>query len=329
MSVARVTEITSSSEDQRPMTIAGQFSDIPRQDFWMCILIVMDMLADRLETHVRVLAENIGERNIYHSGALSDAADYIEQQWRAMGYEVIPQTYELEGVRSSNLEITRSGTRHADDILLIGAHYDSVIGSPGANDNGSGVAAILEMARHFADVEIDRTVRFVAFVNEEPPIFFGRQMGSMIYAKAARKRGDNIRLMLSLETIGCYSDRPGSQRYPPVFKHFYPDTGNFIAFVSNFRSRRMLRRFASAFRQHSQFPAEHMATFSWVPGVAWSDHLSFWRCGYRALMVTDTAFYRYPHYHAPTDTADKLDYVAMATVIEGLNRAVMTLVEEG
>lgn len=285
-------------------------------------------LADRLEAHVRVLAEDVGERNIYRPGALSDAADYIRRQWCAMGYEVIEQTYELEGVPSSNLEITRSGTGHADDILLIGAHYDSVIGSPGANDNGSGVAAILEMARHFADVEIDRTVRFVAFVNEEPPIFFGRQMGSLIYAKAARKRGDNIRLMLSLETIGCYSDRPGSQHYPPVFKHFYPDTGNFIAFVSNLRSRRMLRRFASAFSQHSQFPAEHVATFSWVPGVAWSDHLSFWRCGYRALMVTDTAPYRYPHYHAPTDTADKLDYVAMAAVVEGLNKAVLTLAEE-
>ncbi len=147
-------------------------------------------LADRLETHVRVLAENIGERNIYRPGALSAAADYIEQQWRAMGYEVTRHTYELEGVRSSNLEITQSGTHHANDILLIGAHYDSATGSPGANDNGSGVAAILEMARHFADLEIDRTVRFVAFVNEEPPIFFGRQMGSMIYAKAARKRGD-------------------------------------------------------------------------------------------------------------------------------------------
>ncbi len=285
----------------------------------------MAPLADILRRHVHVLAENIGERNIYHPAALSEAADYIEQEWRAMGYEVTRQTYELEGVGSSNLEITRRGTRRADDICLIGAHYDSVIGSPGANDNGSGVAAILEMARHFADVDVDRTVRFVAFVNEEPPIFYGRKMGSYIYAKAARQRGDDIRLMASLETIGCYSDRPGSQYYPPLFRHFYPDTGNFIAFVSNLRSRRVLRRFASAFRQNSQFPAEHVATFSWVPGVSWSDHLSFWRHGYRALMVTDTAPYRYPHYHAPTDTAEKLNYESMAEVVEGLNGAVMSL----
>jgi hypothetical protein len=286
------------------------------------------LLVDRLETHVRVLAETIGERNIYRPRALADAADYIEQQWRDMGYEVIPQTYEVEGVRCSNLEITRSGTRQPEEILLIGAHYDSVIGSPGANDNGSGVATMLEMARHFANMEVDRTVRFVAFVNEEPPFFFRGQMGSLIYARAARKRRDNIQLMVSLETIGCYSERPGSQQYPPLFRYFFPDKGNFVAFVSNFRTRRLLHRFAAAFRQHSQFPAETVATFSWIPGVAWSDHLSFWRSGYCALMVTDTALYRYPHYHASTDKADELDYIAMAAVTEGLNRAAMSLAGE-
>ncbi len=280
--------------------------------------------AERLEAHVRALAETIGERNVYRPLALSDAADYIERQWHAMGYEVIRQTYELDGILCSNLEIVRLGNRYPEEILLIGAHYDTVIGSPGANDNGSGVAAMLEMARQFANVEVDRTVRFVAFVNEEQPFFLSAQMGSLMYARAARERRDNIRLMVSLETIGYYSERPGSQHYPSGFRSFYPDEGNFIAFVSNLRSRRMLHRFAAAFRQHSQFPAEHLATFSWIPGVAWSDHASFWR----ALMVTDTAFYRYPHYHAPTDKADELDYVAMAVVTEGLGRAVMSLATE-
>ena len=284
--------------------------------------------AERLEAHVRALSETIGERNVYRPLALSDAADYIERQWHAMGYEVIRQTYELDGILCSNLEIVRLGNRYPEEILLIGAHYDTVIGSPGANDNASGVAAMLEMARQFANVEVDRTVRFVAFVNEEQPFFLSAQMGSMMYAKAARERRDNIRLMVSLETIGYYSERPGSQHYPPLFRFLYPDKGNFIAFVSNLRSRRMLRRFTAAFRQHSQFPAEQLATFSWIPGVEWSDHLSFWRCGYRALMVTDTAFYRYPHYHAPTDKADELDYVAMAVVTEGLERAVMSLATE-
>ena len=275
-----------------------------------------------------MLAETIGERNIYRPRALADAAAYIEQQWLDMGYAPVPQSYSVQGVRCSNLEVTRSGTRLPAEILLIGAHYDSVIGSPGANDNGSGVAALLEMARQIANVEVDRTVRFVAFVNEEPPFFFRMQMGSQVYARAARERRDNIPFMVSLETIGCYSERPGSQQYPPFFRFFYPDKGNFIAFVSNFRSRQILRRFEATFRQHSLFPTESVATFSWIPGVAWSDHLSFWRNGYRALMITDTAFYRYSHYHAPTDQADELNYAAMASVVEGLSRTIVSLAGE-
>ena len=200
-----------------------------------------------------------------------------------------------------------------------------MIGSPGANDNGSGVAALLEMARHVANVQTDRTLRFVAFVNEEPPFYYRGQMGSQVYARAARARRDDIRFMVSLETIGYFSQRAGSQRYPPMFKHFYPDKGNFIAFVSNFRSRRVMRRFAATFGRHSQFPAESVATFSWIPGVGWSDHQSFWRNGYRAFMVTDTAFYRYRHYHLSTDTADKVNCDALAAVVEGLSRTVVSL----
>ncbi len=197
-----------------------------------------DELAVRLERHVEMLSVTIGERNVFHPRALAEAEDYIADQWQAMGYDVVRQTYEVRGVTCSNLEISRSGKRCSDDIVLVGAHYDSVLGSPGANDNGSGVAVLLEMARRFAAVDLDRTVRFVAFTNEEPPFFLGKEMGSMRYAHAVKDRGNNIGLMVALETIGCYSDQPGSQHYPPLFRWFYPDTGNFIAFVSNFRSRR-------------------------------------------------------------------------------------------
>jgi len=282
----------------------------------------------RHESHVRMLAESIGERNIYHSDELAEASAYIESVWQEQGYRVTPQTYVVKGIPCSNLEVTHTGIKHPEQILLIGAHYDSVSGSPGANDNGSGVAALLEIARLLKSVETDRTVRFVAFVNEESPFFFGAQMGSMVYAREARIRNDDIRLMISLEMLGYYSEYPGSQRYPPLFRFFYPDRANFIAFVSNLRSRRMLNRFSVAFRQHSSFPAEHVATFSWIPGVAWSDHLAFWRQGYRALMVTDTAFYRYPHYHAATDLPDELDYASMAAVTEGVARAVTTLARD-
>lgn len=285
-----------------------------------------DELAVRLERHVEMLAETIGERNVFRPEALAEAEAYIADQWLAMGYDVDSQTYEVRGIACSNLEVNRTGNRGSGDIMLVGAHYDSVFGSPGANDNGSGVAVLLEMARWFAAVDVDRTVRFVAFTNEEPPFFLGEEMGSMRYARAVKDRGDKIALMLALETIGCYSDQPGSQDYPPLFRWFYPDSGNFIAFVSNFRSRRSMRRFAAAFRQHSDFPAEEVATFAWIPGVAWSDHQSFWRYGYPALMATDTAFYRYPYYHTAMDKAHHLDYAAMASLAEGLEGAVLSLV---
>jgi Zn-dependent M28 family amino/carboxypeptidase len=286
------------------------------------------MLAARLESHVRMLAEDIGDRNVYQPDALAQASAYIDNVWQAQGSLVTPQTYEAEGIPCSNLEVTHAGITHPEQILLIGAHYDSVSGSPGANDNGSGVAALLEIARLLKGVETDCTVRFVAFVNEESPFFFREQMGSMVYARMARKRDDDIRLMISLEMLGYYSERPRSQRYPPLFRFFYPDRANFIAFVSNLRSRRVLHRFSTAFGRHSQFPAEHVATFSWIPGVALSDHLAFWRQGYRALMVTDTAFYRYPHYHAATDLPDELDYASMAAVTEGVAHAVASLARQ-
>ena len=248
---------------------------------------------------------------------------------RSVGYGVERLEYDVSGIRCSNLIATREGSTRRNEILLLGAHYDSVVGSPGANDNASGVAALLETSRMFQALEPALTVRFVAFVNEEPPFFGTGQQGSMVYAQAARRRGDDIRLMASLETIGCYSSEPGSQGYPPLFRFFYPDCGNFIGIVSDFRSRAAMRRFAAAFRANCDFPLQTASTFRFVPGVAWSDHDSFWRQGYPAVMVTDTAFYRYRHYHAPTDTPDKLAYPELANVTLGLFRAFAALASEG
>jgi Zn-dependent M28 family amino/carboxypeptidase len=285
--------------------------------------------AATLEAHVRELAGTIGERNVYRPQALRAAGDYIAQTWRAQGYAVTTQEYEAYGVRCANLEVARAGVSRPREILLIGAHYDSVRGCPGANDNGSGVAAMLEISRHFATLTPALTVRFVAFVNEEPPSFFTAQQGSAVYAKAARERGDDIRLMVSLETLGCYFDQPGSQRYPLLFRYFFPDRGNFVGLVSDFRSGRVMRRMAKTFRRHSDFPLEHVAAFRWIPGIAWSDHLSFWRQGYPALMVTDTAFYRYHYYHTPEDTPDKLTYPAFGRATEALSRCLADMAAEG
>jgi Zn-dependent M28 family amino/carboxypeptidase len=283
-------------------------------------------LAARLRAHVQLLAGEIGERNVWRPDALRAAADYIRASWRALGYAVATQGYGTEGVWCENLAIEIPGQRAQErGIVLAGAHYDTVAGSPGANDNASGIAAVLEIARRLRDLRPEATVRLVAFVNEEPPFFYFGSMGSAIYARTARARGDDIRAMLSLEMLGYYSDRPGSQRYPPFLRWCYPDRGNFIAFVSNLRSRTVLRRLARAFTANSDFPLETLASPAIVPGVAWSDQRSFWRQGYPAVMVTDTAFYRYPHYHQGTDTPEKLEYVRMARVVDGLAGALADL----
>lgn len=286
-------------------------------------------LTHRLRMHVEQLAGKIGERNIFCPTALQAAASYIEHEWQQQGYAVRRIAYNVSGVRCLNLEITRIGGGRQCEILLIGAHYDTVTGSPGANDNASGVSALLELSRLFASVEPALTVRFVAFVNEEPPFFMTRQQGSVVYAEAARRRGDDIRLMASIETIGWYSSEAGSQRYPPLFNLFYPDRADFIGFVSNFRSRSAMRRLAAAFRANSDFLLETAATFSFVPGVSWSDHRSFWRQGYRAVMITDTAFHRYRHYHAASDTPDKLAYPEVWRVTSGLFAAFTELARRG
>ncbi|MFQ5936045.1 MAG: M20/M25/M40 family metallo-hydrolase [Acidiferrobacterales bacterium] len=280
---------------------------------------------ERVRTHVHTLAGEIGERNLFHPQALERAADYVEQVWRAQGFAVASHEYAVEGKTVVNLEVTREGTEPSAGILIVGAHYDSVFGSPGANDNGSGVAAMLEIAHHIAHLQPARTIRFVAFVNEEPPFFKTPSMGSRVYTKMALSRGDKIHAMLCLETIGYYSDAPGSQHYPPLFNFFYPDAGNFVGAVSNFGSRSLLKQVVTAFRSASDFPLEYISTFSFIPGVDWSDHWSFWREGIPAVMITDTALYRYPHYHMPTDTPDKVDYTRLARVIEALLAVIRTL----
>lgn len=275
-------------------------------------------LNDRLRGHVCHLAQQIGQRNIFHPHTLNAAATYIRNTWTAQGYKVTKQYYQTKGVACENLEVNQIGTTKPHEIILIGAHYDTVAGSPGANDNASGVAALLELSRLFTTIETKYTLRFVAFTNEEPPFFSWNQMGSTVYAKRSKARNENIRLMISLEMLGSYSDKPGSQNYPPFFKYFYPDRGNFIAMVSNRASRKELYQLVKTFKAHSDFPVESLATFEFIPGVSWSDHQSFWREGYPALMITDTAFYRYEAYHTAKDTPEKLNYPAMANVVQGL-----------
>ncbi len=289
---------------------------------------VTPISASALEGHVRKLAEEIGERHVLRPHSLAAARDYIRDRWQAEGYVVETQEYDAKEVPCVNLIVTLPGTRSPGQVVLMGAHYDTVPGSPGANDNASGVAALLELGRRLSACRPGRTIRLVAFVNEEPPFFFWEQMGSAIYARAARQRSEDIRAMFSLEMLGCYTEEPGSQRYPYFLGRGRPDCGNFIAFVSNLHSGRLLKRALAAFKASIDFPVESTAAFGWLPGINWSDHLNFWRCGYPAIMITDTAFFRYRYYHSPEDTPEKLDYHRMAAVVEGLAGMVVKLADD-
>jgi hypothetical protein len=281
-------------------------------------------LREELRADVQKLAGEICERNMWHYAQLNAAVDFIEDSFSRAGLHSRRDSYELRGQACHNIEVEIPGTR--PEVLLIGAHYDSVFGSPGANDNGSGVAATLAMARRFANRKTQHTMRFVAFVNEEPPYFLSGEMGSLVYARRCKARGDKISAMISLETIGYFSDAPHSQTYPsPGLGIFYPKIGNFIGFVSNVHSRTLLRRVIGLFRKHAKIPSEGAALPAFIPGVSWSDQWSFWRNGYPAIMVTDTAPFRYPYYHSANDTPDKLDYDRFALVVSGMEKVIEDL----
>jgi hypothetical protein len=284
-------------------------------------------LRDRLRQHVRILAGEIGERQLWRPASLERAAQYIEATWQAQGYEVTRQPVVAEGKTVYNLETELSGSQRRAEIVVVGGHYDSVPGSPGANDNATGTAAVLELRRLLAARQLARTVRFVAFVNEEFPFFQTDAMGSWVHARRSRARGEQIVAMLSIETIGFYSDVVGSQRYPFPFGLFYPRTGNFIGFVGNIASRALVRRSIAAFRQHTFFPSEGAAAPGWMTGIGWSDHWAFWQEGYPGVMVTDTALFRYAPYHTRQDTPDQINYEHMARVVAGLAQVVTALAD--
>lgn len=282
--------------------------------------ITRDHLAANLET----LAGRIGERNLRKPEALEQAALWIESSIGGanLGYVVERHVYPVEGTDVRNLIAELPGQSRRDEIVVIGAHYDTVPGSPGGNDNGTGVVALLSLARAFAGDPQDRTIRFVAFVNEEPPYFQTEQMGSVVYAKRCRSRREKIVAMLALDTIGYFTDAPGSQEVPPGLEGDFPDTGDFLAFVGNRDSRWLADSAETAFETSSGLPALGGGFPVEAPGVGWSDHWSFWQEGYPAVMATDTAPYRYEHYHRPTDTPDQVDLETFTRVVEGLESVI-------
>jgi peptidase M28-like protein len=286
-------------------------------------------LREDLARTVEALSEEIGERNLSRYVSLVAAADLVERGLREAGLRTRRLEFPAEGRTCSNLEAEIEGAASKAEIVVVGAHYDTVPGSPGANDNATGTASLLALARAFAGKRPARTLRFVAFANEEQPYSGTENMGSRVYARGCRERGENIVAMLSLETMGWYSTYPGSQRYPFPFGLLYPSTGDFIAFVGNVASRDLVRKTVGCFRRTTPFPSEGGALPGFVPGVGWSDHASFWAEGYPGVMVTDTAPFRYPHYHTAEDSSEKVDFGRLARVVGGLERVVAELAEGG
>jgi hypothetical protein len=284
-------------------------------------------IRDREGTDLAHLVRDIGERNTARPAALAAAAGWIDAELRAAGYAPEHQHLTADGVDCANVEAERRGAGAPGEIVLVGAHYDSARGTPGADDNGTGVVALLSLARWMADRSLRRTVRFVAFVDEEPPYFATPGMGSAVYAARSAERRETIAAMISLEMLGAYDDRPGTQRYPFPFGLFFPEQGDFVAFVGNVDSRALVRAAVGAFRATTPLPSEGAALPAGTAAADWSDHRSFWAQGYPALMVTDTAIFRYPHYHRPSDTPDRIDLDRLARVTEGLRRVIAALAE--
>jgi len=275
-------------------------------------------LAGRLRGHVTAIASK--PHNMGYATGYAAAAAYIEQGLTAAGYKVSRQAFD-EGL-AVNLEAVIEPRSASAPTLVVGAHYDSARGAPGANDNGSGTAALLELARLLADLrgKADVRIRLAFFANEEPPFFKTDRMGSLVYARALADKGQKPDAMFSLETLGFYDEAPGSQHYPFPLGALYPDTGNFVAFVGTVSSRPLVRRAVDEFRAVARFPSVGGTAPGFVQGIDWSDHWSFGEIGVPALMITDTAPFRYPHYHKLTDTPDKLDYDRLARVTVGLER---------
>jgi hypothetical protein len=286
-------------------------------------------IRDNLQRIVRNISGEIGSRGYLQADALQKTADFISSELQHYGYTISYQTYEDGGRTYKNIHTEIKGKTIAEKIIVVGAHYDTVTGTPGADDNASGIAGLLEIARLLSDDPAHITVRFVAFTLEEPPFFRSNLMGSHIYAQRLRENDEHIEGMICLESIGYFTDKPGSQFFPfSFFRWIYPDKGNFITFVSNLNSKIFLNRLKQGFQKGAVLPVESISTLSIIPGIDFSDHRSFWKAGFKAIMVTDTAFYRNPHYHTPGDVHDTLDYERMAEVVLGLKSSIETLGHE-
>jgi len=279
-----------------------------------------------LYRHVEALSVKIGSRSVYEDDRLNAAKDYIAVSLRDMGCKPEIQSYPYEGRTYGNIVATLPGKDRPGEVVLVGAHYDTYAGTPGADDNAGAVAMLLELCRMLKQEPHGRTLKFVFFTLEEPPVFRSEFMGSAVYAERARRSGENITAMICLEMLGYYTDKRGEQRFPlPFMSLFYSSTPNFIAVIGNLASRSLVRKTAASLGKTQGLAVESLCAVGFLPGIDYSDHRSFWKHGYPAVMITDTAFFRNPNYHNENDTIETLDFNRMHILLRGLLRTVRDL----
>ncbi len=286
-------------------------------------------LRDNLVLHVDRLAGLIGPRTLRRPATIKATIGYIEGQWESMGYESHREEYDAIGDLATNIIIEKRGSKRPHEIVLLGAHYDTVYTTPGADDNASAVAVLIEVSRLLKDHVGGRTLRCVAFACEEPPYFNADAMGSQYHARVSRERGDSIIGMLCLEMVGYFTSQPKSQRIPPGIPKFlhwaFPSRGNFLAAVGNLASWKLAWTFRRGFKRGSRMPLFSIVLPELIHEIRLSDNSSFWDQGYPALMLTDTSFLRNPHYHEASDLPETLDYDTMTQVALGVAGAVKKL----
>lgn len=281
-----------------------------------------------LKRYINKLSGGIGERNYAKYAKLQEAANWLCAELKKTTLEVKEQEYTVDRWKFRNVEAEVLGATRPDEIIVVGAHYDTAVSSPGADDNGTGVATVLELAKLFAKKKPDRTIRFVLFSTEEPPFFSSKEMGSFFYVDRCVQRKENVVAMLNPETLGYYTELPDSQKYPSKFVPGLPTKGNFIVFVSNMQSRPLVDACVGKFRETTPFPSEGVVAPEWISGIDLADHYWFLKYGHQSVMITDTAPFRNPHYHSSGDTADKLNFRAFARVVGGLEQVVECLADK-
>lgn len=290
------------------------------------VMIDIEKTTQRLQDHLVQLTKTIGERSVYLPKNLERTAAYIETFYQKIGLPMQRQPYRFHNFTVANIVAEVAFKANPSKRFILGAHYDSVAGTVGADDNASAVAVQLETARELAALKgresLNLAVTFVSFALEEPPVYGTRYMGSRVYAANARKTNEQIDGMICLEMVGYTCREPGCQEYPfPLMFFGYPKEGNYIGMVGNGSSRPFTRRLYRAFRKNPNLPVVKLTvplSGYILPAVRLSDHAPFWDKGYSAVMITDTAFFRNPHYHLPSDTMEKLDFRFMAELVRSL-----------